>query len=63
MAREITASDVEAAEADLVAAKKGKDRGKRQAAAERLAELRSAFRAQEEVAGRRAGMVATSSEG
>jgi hypothetical protein len=57
MPREITAGDVEAAEAELASAKKGKDSGKRQAAMDRVAELRSAFRLQEEKAGRRVGLV------
>lgn len=57
MAREITAADVEAAQAELATAKKSKDRVKRQQAMDKVAELRTAFRVQEEKAGRRVGLV------
>lgn len=57
MARQITIGDVDQAEAALAQAKKGKDPAKRQAAMDKLAEVRSAFRTQEEQAGRRVGMV------
>jgi hypothetical protein len=57
MAREITVAEVDQAEAALAAAKKGKDVEKRQAAMDALAEVRSAFRLQEEQAGRRVGLV------
>lgn len=52
---EITAEQVAAAEADLVATKKRAKHGHedRTAAMQALADLRSAFRAQEEAAGRR----------
>ena len=53
MAKQITVADVDQAEAALAEAKKGKDRAKRQAAMDRVAEVRSAFRRQEEAAGRR----------
>jgi len=59
MAREITVADVDQAEAALLAAKKDKDPQARQEAAERLASVRSAWRSQEQAAGRRAGLVAT----
>lgn len=64
MARKITVADVDQAEAALAEAKKGKDRERRQQAMNELAEVRSAFRRQEEEAGRRVGLVATdTSEG
>lgn len=63
MAKKITLADVDQAEAELREAKKGKDRGRRQEAMNAMAELRSAWRRQEEEAGRRAGLVATDSEG
>lgn len=53
MAKQITADDVAQAEARLADAKGQKNQAKRQRAAEEVAELRSAFRAQEEAAGRR----------
>lgn len=58
MAREITVAEVDQAEAELAAAKKGKDRVKRQEAMDRVSELRLAWRAQEEAAGRRVGIAA-----
>lgn len=61
MARQITVADVDQAEAALAAVKSRRSvkASERQAAAEKLAELRSAFRAQEEAAGRRSGLVST----
>ena len=63
MAKKLTVADVDLAEAELAEAKKGKDAGRRQDAMNRVAEVRSAFRLQEEQAGRRVGLVATDSEG
>lgn len=57
MAREITVAEVDQAEAELAAAKKSKDPARKQQAMDALAEVRSAFRLQEEKAGRRTGMV------
>lgn len=57
MAREITIAEVDQAEAALAAAKKGKDPERKQQAAESLQELRTAYRLQEEAAGRRTGLV------
>jgi hypothetical protein len=57
MARKVSIADVDQAEADLAAAKKGKDPARKQAAANALAEVRSAYRTQEEEAGRRSGLV------
>ena len=58
MAKQITVADVDQAEAAVVEAKKGKDAARRRETQDALAELRSAWRRQEEQAGRRAGLVA-----
>jgi hypothetical protein len=62
MAKKITVADVDQAEAALAEAKKGKDAARRQKAMDELASLRSAFRRQEEEAGRRVGIVTVTSE-
>jgi hypothetical protein len=56
----ITAEDVAAAEAELAAIKEENDHGtpERGAAMQAVADLRMAFRLQEEAAGRRSGPVA-----
>lgn len=67
MAREITLAEVDQAEAALLEAKKkartksatDADQATRKKAAEKLVELRSAWRRQEEAAGRRSGLVST----
>jgi hypothetical protein len=62
MAKKVTVADVDQAEAALAEAKKGKDASRRQQAMEELAQVRSAWRRQEEEAGRRVGLVTIDSE-
>ena len=62
MAKLITAADVQAAEAALIAAKKGKDPKKRQTAMDECVKVRSAWRLQEEAAGRRSGLISISED-
>lgn len=54
---DITADQIEAAEKELRAAKSKGSAAKRKEAASSLADLRQAYRAQEERAGRRIGVV------
>ena len=65
MAKEITVADVDQAEAELVAAKKNKKLSDEERAdiAQRVVDVRSAFRQQEVAAGRRAGLVGGDAEG
>jgi hypothetical protein len=53
MASKVTIADVDQAEAELAAAKKGKDAARKQAAMDHVVEVRSAWREQEVKAGRR----------
>jgi hypothetical protein len=57
MARDITLAEVDQAEAANLAAKKKGSRAGRRKAAEELVAIRSAYRRQEEAAGRRTGLV------
>lgn len=57
MPKEITVAELDQAEAELAQAKKSKNVERRAEASQRLADLRSAWRIQEEAAGRRAGFV------
>ena len=65
MAKNISIADVDQAEAELVDAKKRKTTTADQLAEleEKVVEVRSAFRRQEQAAGRRAGIVGGDAEG
>lgn len=61
-AQPITSQDLAAAEASLVSIKESGSREEQVAAMQAVADLRSAFRAQEEAAGSRTGLIAATGE-
>jgi len=56
--KKITRGEVQAAEAKLAQAKDGKDPKKKAASMQEVADLRMAYRQQEEAAGNRSGLIA-----